>query len=99
PPPLSPLSLHAALPISPSRVEEPFGHSAIEAVLALRPVVASDSKAGQKPEGGYRTARLVPPGDARATADALEEIIRSWSSIVRLDRKSTRLNSSHVSIS
>lgn len=79
-----PFLARADILLAPSRVEEPFGHSAIEAVLALRPVVASDPKAGQKPEGGYRTARLVPPGDARATADALEEIIRSWSSIVRL---------------
>src|SRR5699024_10236382 len=58
--------------------------SAIEAVLALRPVVAGAPTAGRTPEGGYRTVRLVPPGDARATADALEEIIRSWSHIVRL---------------
>ena len=70
--------------LAPSRLEEPFGNSAIEAVLALRPVVAGAPTAGRTPEGGYRTVRLVPPGDARATADALEEIIRSWSHIVRL---------------
>src|SRR5699024_11387469 len=69
--------------LAPSRLEEPFGNSAIEAILALRPVVAGAPTAGRTPEGGYRTVRLVPPGDARATAGALEESGRSGSHTVR----------------
>ena len=69
--------------LAPSRNGEPFGNSAIEAVLALRPVVTSDPRGQQETVGSYRTTRLVPPGDARAIADALEDITGSWSGIVR----------------
>ncbi|MGO2557429.1 glycosyltransferase family 4 protein [Brachybacterium sp.] len=74
--------------LAPSRFDEPFGNSAVEAVLALRPVIASDSSALREAAGGYRTTRLVPPGDARAIGDALVDVTDSWSSIVHSLRAS-----------
>lgn len=74
--------------VAPSRNEEPFGNAAVEAVLALRPVVTTDPRGQQEVVGGYRTTRLVPPGDARAIADALEDITASWSGVVRSLRAS-----------
>lgn len=66
----------------PSRQDEPFGNTAVEGVLAQRPVVASDSSGLREAAGGYSTTRLVPPGDARKIADALMEIADLWPFIV-----------------
>lgn len=66
----------------PSRFDEPFGTAAVEAVLALRPVIASNSSGLREAAGGYSTTRLVRPGDARALASALEAVTESWSTIV-----------------
>lgn len=74
--------------LAPSRCDEPFGNAAVEAVLALRPVVASDASGLREAVGDYRTTRLVPPGDARAIADALVDITVSWSGVVRALRAS-----------
>lgn len=60
--------------VVPSLLPEPFGNTAVEAVLAARPVVASSC--GGLPEAVEvaRSARLVPPGDAAAVADAVAAI-------------------------
>ena len=78
-----PFLARADVLLAPSRFDEPFGNSAVEAVLALRPVIASNSSGLKEAAGGYRTTFLVPPGDARAIADALEAVASSWSSIIR----------------
>jgi L-malate glycosyltransferase len=55
---------------------EPYGMTALEAMACAKPVVATDA-------GGLRHlvpdegGRKVPPGDARALAEALREIIRA----------------------
>ena len=54
---------------------EPFGMVAAEAVAAGAPVVASDVDG--LPEVVGDAAALVPPGDARALADALEGLLTS----------------------
>ncbi|ACB39406.1 glycosyltransferase [Pyrobaculum neutrophilum] len=56
----------------PSLWWEPFGYAALEGLVRGRVVVASD--VGGLPEvvGGAPGARLVPPGDADALAEALE---------------------------
>lgn len=66
----------------PSRVDEPFGNTAVEGVLALRPVIASDSSGLREAAGGYGTARLVAAGDADAIASALTDIDARWDEIV-----------------
>ncbi|GAA4960660.1 glycosyltransferase [Kineococcus glutinatus] len=61
--------------VVPSVLPEPFGNTAVEGVLAGRPVVASDI--GGLPEAleGYRSARLVPAGDATALALAIRDVV------------------------
>jgi glycosyltransferase involved in cell wall biosynthesis len=61
-----------------SVADEPFGNAAVEAVLASRPVVASDAGGLREAVGGYQCAQLVPPGDAEAVADAVEKVIADW---------------------
>lgn len=56
---------------------EQFGRVAVEAMACGVPVVASDS--GALPDVVADAGRLVPPGDAPALADALEEVSRDLS--------------------
>lgn len=73
-----PFLADADVVVVPSRVDEPFGNTAVEGILALRPVVASDSSGLREAAGGYRTARLVPAADAAALAAALGEVSARW---------------------
>lgn len=77
-----PFLAEADVLLAPSRVDEPFGNTAVEGVLALRPVIASDSSGLREAAGGYSTATLVPAGDAAAIAEALVQISDVWEQIV-----------------
>ena len=68
--------------IVPSRVDEPFGNTAVEGILALRPVIASDSSGLREAAGGYPTAQLVVPDDAGSIADALIRVRDEWERMV-----------------
>jgi glycosyltransferase involved in cell wall biosynthesis len=65
----------------PSVLDEPFGNTAVEAVLAARPVVASATSGLREATRGYRTAITVPPGDVPAWADAVQAVVRDWSRV------------------
>lgn len=58
----------------PSRVE-PFGNTAVEALLAGRPLVASAVQGLAEIVRPGRTGTLVPPDDARALADAVAGVL------------------------
>lgn len=65
----------------PSTVDEPFGNTAVEAILALRPLVVSDTSGLQEAAGGYATARLVRPDDSGAIVAAIEELTANWTEL------------------
>ena len=67
--------------IVPSRLDEPFGNTAVEGILALRPVVVSDTSGLREAAGGYETAWLVSPDSADALADAMREIASAWGTV------------------
>lgn len=69
--------------VVPSRTDESFGNTAVEAVLARRPVIASDLGGLREAVSGYPTARIAAVGDAQAIADAVEDIVADWPAIVR----------------
>lgn len=77
-PDIWPFLAEADVLVVPSRVDEPFGNTAVEGVLGLRPVIASDSSGLREAAGGYATAQLVAPDDAIAIATALEEVRERW---------------------
>jgi glycosyltransferase involved in cell wall biosynthesis len=64
--------------VMPSLLDEGFGNSAVEAVLAARPVVVSDASGMREAVAGYRCAQAVAPGDPRAWADALQCVVKEW---------------------
>ncbi|NUU07310.1 glycosyltransferase family 4 protein [Leifsonia sp. C5G2] len=64
--------------VVPSRVDEPFGNTAVEALLAARPVIASATSGLLEATAGYQAAVTVQPDDAGALADALERTVGDW---------------------
>lgn len=63
----------ADVALVPSRVE-PFGNTAVEAMLARRPVVASATQGLVEVVRPDETGLLVPPGDPEALAAALRRL-------------------------
>ncbi len=64
--------------VVPSLVDEPFGDTAVEAILSGRPVIASATSGLLEATAGYATATTVPPGNPSALADALQSEIEHW---------------------
>lgn len=54
---------------------EPFGRVIVEGMLAKRPVVATRAGGAVEILEGDHAGRLVPPGDARALAEALTDLL------------------------
>ncbi|MFT3798213.1 MAG: glycosyltransferase family 4 protein [Microbacterium sp.] len=71
----------ADIVLVPSRVDEPFGNTAVEAVLAERPVIVSDTSGLREAVAGYASARLVEPGDSVAIAEALVRLVADWEEV------------------
>lgn len=65
----------------PSTVDEPFGNTAVEAVLAARPLVVSATSGLLEAADGYACAQQVPPGDAGALADAVRRVRKEWAEL------------------
>ncbi len=69
---------NADIALVPSITDEPFGNTVIEAVLAARPVVASDHTGLREAREGLTAAVAVPAGDPAAVARAVRGIIADW---------------------
>ncbi|MGJ5177747.1 glycosyltransferase family 4 protein [Bradyrhizobium oligotrophicum] len=61
--------------VHPSIDPEPFGRTLVEAMLARVPVIATDAGAAPDILEHGRAGMLVPPGDARALAEALDAVL------------------------
>jgi len=67
--------------VVPSRLDEPFGNTAVEGVLAQRPVIVSDTTGLQEAAAGYPTAQFIRRNDSEALAAALQRLVDDWSAI------------------
>lgn len=65
----------------PSTVDEPFGNTAVEAMLAERPLVVSETSGLREAARDYATARFVPAGDAGALAAAVRGLHDDWEQV------------------
>lgn len=72
----------ADIALAPSRVES-FGNTALEAVLAGRPVVAAATQGLLEVVRDGRDGTIVPVGDPAATADAVRDLVAAWPATVR----------------
>lgn len=66
-----------------SRVDESFGNTAVEAVLAGRPVIVSDLSGLREAVADYPTARVVPVDDSAAIAGAIDRLVREWDAVAQ----------------
>lgn len=69
---------HADVVVIPSPDGEPFGNTAVEAALAARPLVVSESSGLIEATRGLPGVHRVQPGDASAIAEAVRDIIAHW---------------------
>lgn len=67
----------ADIALVPSRVE-PFGNAAVEAMLAVRPVVAGAAQGLREIVRSGENGLLVAPGDPTALADAVSSLVADW---------------------
>ena len=70
----------------PSTMEESFGNTAVEAVLAARPVVVSDIAGLAEATAVFDSAVRVRPGSVNELAEAFRRIHDDWSSYRSLAR-------------
>lgn len=68
----------ADVALVPSTGDEPFGNTAVEAVLAARPLVVSDTTGLREAAAGYGCAVAVVPDDAAALADGVQAVLDGW---------------------
>jgi glycosyltransferase involved in cell wall biosynthesis len=74
-----PVVAEADVVVVPSVADEPFGNTAVEAVLSARPVVVSAAGGLCEAVAAYASAQVVPPADHTAIADAVEQVVANWS--------------------
>ncbi len=74
----------------PSVAEESFGNTAVEAVLAARPIVVSDSSGLREAVTGYRSAQAVVPGRTTDWADAVQRVADDWDAVRAAAREDAR---------
>jgi glycosyltransferase involved in cell wall biosynthesis len=68
----------ADIAVVPSRSDESFGNTVVEAALAARPVVVSDHSGLREARAGLGAAVPVPVDDAPALASAVGQLVRDW---------------------
>lgn len=61
-----------------SRLDEPFGNTAVETLLAGRPLVVSETSGLKEAAAGYESVQFVPPGDVPELAQALQRAAEEW---------------------
>lgn len=63
----------------PSRTDESFGNTAVEAILAARPVIATRISGLAEATTGFDASLLVAPSDPGEIADAVQRVVTQWS--------------------
>ena len=83
--------------VVPSRVDEPFGNTAVEAILGGRPVIASATSGLIEATSGYECAKTITPGDPVALAAAIADAAEHWDGVgARIKRDIARAHARHA---
>lgn len=64
--------------VVPSRLDEPFGNTAVETLLSGRPLVVSKTSGLKEAAEGYQSTQFVSPGNVQELADALHRVVKEW---------------------
>jgi glycosyltransferase involved in cell wall biosynthesis len=73
-----PFSSAADIILVPSTVDEPFGNTAVEASLAARPLIVSETSGLLEASSGLSACVRVGPGEADEIADAVMRSAGAW---------------------
>ena len=65
----------------PSTVDEPYGNTAVEALLAQRPLVVSATSGLLEASEGFEAERRVTPDDAAALSQGIRELLAEWDTV------------------
>lgn len=76
-----PVLAEADIVLVPSTLDEPFGNTVVEALLAGRPVVVSAVGGLTEAGADYQSVRLVPPDDPVGCADAVDQLTADWARV------------------
>lgn len=68
----------ADIVLVPSIGDEPFGNTAVEALLAARPLIASATTGLKEAANGYAAATFVNAGNSATLADAVVKVVDNW---------------------
>lgn len=82
--PVWPRLAAADIVLVPSRLDEPFGNTAVEAILAERPLISSDSSGLREAAAGFAAVIQVQPDNPAAIADAVQAMLARWADYCRL---------------
>jgi glycosyltransferase involved in cell wall biosynthesis len=77
-PDIWPVLEEADVVLIPSVADEPFGNTAVEAVLAARPLVVSTTSGLREAAAGYASAQAVDPARPDLWADAVQRVLGDW---------------------
>ena len=77
-PDIWPAVADADVVLVPSVLDESFGNTAVEAVLAARPLVVSATSGLQEAAAGYDSAQAVDPRQPARWADAVQRVVAEW---------------------
>lgn len=77
-PDIWPVVAEADVVLIPSVADEPFGNTAVEAVLAARPLVVSATSGLREAAAGYASAQAVDPTRPELWAQAVQEVVADW---------------------
>ena len=77
---VGPALADADVVLVPSVLDESFGNTAVEAVLAGRPTVVSGLRGLREAVDGYAAAQVVEPARPGFWADAVQRVVDDWDS-------------------
>jgi glycosyltransferase involved in cell wall biosynthesis len=77
---VAPALAGADVVLVPSVLDESFGNTAVEAVLAGRPTVVSGLRGLREAVDGYAAAQVVEPARPELWADAVQRVTGDWAS-------------------
>ena len=76
-----PLMEDADIVVVPSTIDEPYGNTAVEALLAQRPLVVSQTSGLLEASEGFAAKRPVPPSDPVALANGIRDLLADWPTV------------------
>jgi glycosyltransferase involved in cell wall biosynthesis len=77
--------------VVPSVVDEPFGNTAVEAILGARPLVVSSTSGLKEASAGYESVQAIAPDRSDLLATSAEHLVAHWGTFRKAAWEDSRL--------